>query len=199
VAAARSGTSRPGCGGSGEIITAPCEDCRGTGHARRKRDLRVRIPAGVGDGNRLRISGEGEAGESGAEPGDLFAVIRVRKHDFFEREDHHLTCEISISFAQAALGVTVDIPTFDGGDKLKIPAGTQSGEVLRIRGKGMKELDSRRLGDLFVRVHVRTPGDLPKDQKALLRQLADLRGESLEFLNQDQVRKSRVRTGEGRR
>jgi molecular chaperone DnaJ len=187
------------CGGSGEIITAPCEDCRGTGHARRKRDLRVRIPAGVGDGNRLRISGEGEAGESGAEPGDLFAVIRVRKHDFFEREDHHLTCEISISFAQAALGVTVDIPTFDGGDKLKIPAGTQSGEVLRIRGKGMKELDSRRLGDLFVRVHVRTPGDLPKDQKALLRQLADLRGESLEFLNQDQVRKSRVRTGEGRR
>ena len=187
------------CGGSGEIITALCEDCRGTGHARRKRDLKLRIPAGVGDGTRLRIAAEGEAGESGAEPGDLYAVIRVRKHDFFEREDHHLTCEIAISFAQAALGVTVDIPTFDGGEKLKIPAGTQSGEVFRIRGKGLKELDSRRLGDLFVRVHVRTPDDLPKDQKALLRELAELRGESLEILSQDQVRGARVRPNEGRR
>jgi molecular chaperone DnaJ len=187
------------CGGRGEIITAPCEECRGTGHARRKRDLRVRIPAGVGDGSRLRIAGEGEAGESGAEPGDLYTLIRVRKHDFFEREDHHLICEIAITFAQAALGVTVDLPTFDGGEKLKIPAGTQSGEVLRIRGKGLKELDSRRVGDLFVRIHVRTPDDLAKDQRALLRQLADLRGENLDLLSQDQVRKSRVRPGEGRR
>jgi len=187
------------CGGSGEIISAPCDDCRGTGHTRQKRDLRIRIPAGVDEGSRLRIVGEGEAGESGAEAGDLYAVMRVRKHEFFDREDHHLICEIAISFAQAALGLTVEIPTFDGGEKLKIPAGTQAGEVFRIRGKGLKELDSRRLGDLFVRVQVRTPDDLPKDQKALLRQLAEMRSENLEFLDRNQVRKARVPRTEGRR
>ena len=101
--------------------------------------------------------------------------------------------------AQAALGVTVEIPTFDGGEKLKIPAGTQSGEVFRVRGKGLKEIDSRRVGDLFVRVRVRTPDDLSKDQKALLRQLAEARGEILDLLDRDQVRKARVRTSEGRR
>lgn len=187
------------CHGSGEVIPAPCDDCRGTGHARQKRDLKIRIPAGVDEGSRLRIAGEGEAGVSGAEPGDLYAVIRVRKHEFFDREDHHLTCEIAISFAQAALGVTVEIPTFDGGEKLKIPAGTQAGQVFRIRGKGLKELDSRRLGDLFVRVQVRTPDDLPKDQKALLRQLAGMRSETLEFLDQEHVRKASVPRNEGRR
>ena len=187
------------CEGSGEIIPTPCDDCRGTGHARQKRDLRIRIPAGVDEGSRLRIEGEGEAGESGAEPGDLYAVIRVRKHEFFDREEHHLTCEIAVSFAQAALGVTLEIPTFDGGEKLKIPSGTQSGQVFRIRGKGLKELDSRRIGDLFVKVQVRTPDDLSKDQKAILRQLAEMRSETLEFLDQDRVRKARVPRGEGRR
>jgi molecular chaperone DnaJ len=166
---------------------------------RRKRDLRVRIPAGVDEGSRLRISGEGEVGESGAEPGDLYTVIRVRKHEFFEREDHHLTCEIAISFAQAALGVILEVPTFDGGEKLKIPAGTQSGQVFRIRGKGMKELDSRRIGDLFVRIQVRTPDDLTKDQRGLLRQLAEMRSETLEFLGSADVRKARVPRSEGRR
>ena len=159
----------------------------------------MRIPAGVGDGMRLRIAGEGEAGESGAGPGDLYAVIRVKPHEFFDREDHHLTCDIAISLAQAALGVTVEIPTFDGGERLKIPAGTQSGEVFRVRGKGLKEVDSRRVGDLFVRVRVRTPDDLSKDQKSLLRQLAEARGETLDVLDREQVRKARVRTSEERR
>jgi len=186
------------CGGSGEIITAPCEDCRGGGLVRRKKELRVRVPAGVEDGSRLRISGEGEAGERGAGRGDLFVVIKVNKHDFFEREDNHLICDVSISFVQAALGVTVEIPLLDGAEKLRIPPGTQSGEVIRLKGRGIKDLDSRRLGDLFVKVHVRTPEDLSKDQKSLLRQLAELRGETLEMIDRETVKKTKVREPERR-
>jgi molecular chaperone DnaJ len=187
------------CGGSGEIISAPCEECRGAGHVRQKKELRVRVPAGIDDGARLRIAAEGEAGEKGAERGDLYVHVRVRKHDFFEREENHLTCEIAVSFAQASLGVTLEIPTLDGGEKLKIPPGTQSGEVFRLKGRGLRDVESRRLGDLFVRVHVRTPDDLTKEQKNLLRQLAELRGENLEFIDQQKIRKDRPRRDEGRR
>ena len=186
------------CGGSGEIITAPCEECRGAGRVRQKNELRVRIPVGVEDGSRLRISNEGEAGERGAGRGDLYVVIKVKKHDFFEREENHLLCDISISFAQAALGVTVEIPLFEGSEKLRIPPGTQSGEVIRLKGRGFKDLESRRLGDLFVKVQVRTPEDLSKDQKSLLRQLAELRGESLEFVNREIVKKHKVHGTESR-
>jgi len=186
------------CGGSGEIITAPCEECRGAGHIRRKNELRVRVPAGVEDGSRLRILNEGEAGERGASKGDLYVVIKVKKHDFFEREENHLICDISISFVQAALGVTVEIPLFEGSEKVRIPPGTQSGEVIRLKGRGLKDLESRRLGDLFVKVHVRTPEDLSKDEKVLLRRLAELRGESLEFIDRETVRKQKVRGFESR-
>ena len=186
------------CGGSGEIITAPCEECSGAGHIRRKSGLRVRVPAGVEDGSRLRISNEGETGERGASKGDLYVVIKVKKHDFFEREQNHLICDISISFVQAALGVTVEIPLFEGGEKVRIPPGTQAGEVIRLKGRGLKDLESRRLGDLFVKVHVRTPGDLSKDEKVLLRRLAELRGESLEFIDRETVRKQKVRGPESR-
>ena len=180
------------CGGSGEIITAPCGECRGSGTAKQKKSLRVRVPAGVTEGARLRLTGEGEAGERGSARGDLYVVFRVRKHDFFEREDNHLTCEISISFIQAALGVAVEIPLLGGGqEKLKIPAGTQSGEVFRIKGAGVRDMDSRRTGDLYVRVAVRTPDDLSKEQKTLLKQLAELRGESLEMLDEQTVRRSK--------
>ena len=144
------------------------------------------------EGSRLRLTGEGEAGERGSARGDLYVVLRVRKHDFFEREDNHLTCEISISFIQAALGVIVEIPLLAGGEeKLKIPAGTQSGEVFRIKGGGVRDMDSRRTGDLYVRVAVRTPDDLSKEQKTLLKQLAEMRGESLETLDAQTVRRSK--------
>ncbi len=180
------------CGGAGEIITAPCGECRGSGTAKQKKSLHVRIPAGVSDGSRLRLAGEGEAGERGSARGDLYVVLRVRKHDFFEREDNHLTCEISLSFMQAALGVTAEIPILAGGtERLKIPAGTQSGEVFRIKGGGIREMDGRRPGDLYVRVAVRTPDDLTKEQRALLKQLAELRGESLETLDAQTVRRSK--------
>ncbi len=180
------------CGGAGEIITAPCGECRGSGTAKQKKSLRVRVPAGVSEGSRLRLTGEGEAGERGHARGDLFVVLRVRKHDFFEREDDHLTCEISVSFIQAALGVTVEIPLLLGGaEKLKIPAGTQSGEIFRIKGAGIRDTDSRRTGDLYVRVVIRTPDDLTKEQKILFKQLAELRGESLETLDAQSIRRSR--------
>ena len=181
------------CEGSGEIISIPCEECKGAGLVRQKKGLRIRIPAGVEDGSRLRISGEGEAGERGTGRGDLYVVVTVKKHEFFEREDNHLVCEVRISLIQAALGVTIEVPTLEGSEKLKIPPGTQPGEVFRLRGRGMKDLESRRVGDQFVKVHVMTPDNLSRDQKSLLRQLAELRGEKTEFIDQQTVRKDKER------
>jgi len=183
------------CEGSGEIISIPCEECKGAGLVRQKKGLRIRVPAGVEDGSRLRISGEGEAGagERGTGRGDLYVVVKVKKHEFFEREDNHLVCEVRISFIQAALGVTIEVPTLEGSEKLKIPPGTQPGEVFRLRGRGMKDLESRRVGDLFVKVHVMTPGNLSREQKSLLRHLAELRGEKTEFIDQQTVRKDKER------
>jgi molecular chaperone DnaJ len=180
------------CGGTGEIIPSPCDDCRGSGQKREKKNLKVRIPAGVDEGVRLRLAGDGEVGERGAGRGDLYVVIHVRQHEFFGREDNNLTGEISVSFAQAALGVVAEIPLLSGEtEKLKIPAGTQSGEVFRIRGAGLRDLESRRTGDLFMRVLVRTPDGLTKDQKAILRQLASLREETLDTIDGEAVRRSK--------
>jgi molecular chaperone DnaJ len=169
------------CQGAGEIITSPCRNCHGTGRVRQKRKITVRVPAGVEEGSRLRIEGQGEAGGAGASPGDLYVMIRVSKHAFFEREDSNLYCQISVSFSQAALGASIEIPGLDQeSDVLKIPPGTQTGMVFRLRGRGIKDLRSYRKGDLFVKVQVKTPENLSKDEKALLRRLAELRGEDLE-------------------
>jgi molecular chaperone DnaJ len=185
------------CGGSGEIIPSPCEECRGSGTVRSRHALKVRVPGGVADGSRLRMAGVGEAGVRGAGRGDLYIVIRVRPHVLFAREGQHLTCEISLSFAQAALGVTVEVPLLSGeAEKLKIPPGTQSGEVFRIRGAGVRDLESRRTGDLYVRVLVRTPGEMSKEQKSILRQFAASRGESLETIGRAEAR---VSAPDGRR
>ncbi len=170
----------PRCQGAGEINVSPCESCQGRGHVKEKRALKVRIPAGVEDGSRLRLVGEGEAGDEGMPSGDLYVVTRVRKHPFFEREGNDLACEITVAATQAALGARIEIPTLDGPEVLKVPAGTQSGETLRLKGRGVPDVSGRRRGDLFVRVLVRTPGDLTKDQKALLAKLAELRGENVE-------------------
>jgi molecular chaperone DnaJ len=169
------------CHGVGEIITSPCSECRGSGRVKQKRKLTVRIPSGVEDGARLRIDGQGEAGDSAAAPGDLYVVVRVAKHAVFEREDNNLFCQVDISYTQAALGTAIEVPGLDGGmEVLKVPAGTQTAEVFRMKGRGIKDLHSRRHGDLYVKVRVKTPENLGKEEKALLRRLAELRGETLD-------------------
>lgn len=165
------------CRGAGEIIASPCGNCQGTGKVKDRTALRIKVPAGVEDGTRLRVSGEGEAGDQGMPRGDLYVITRVRKHDFFERDGSDLLCEIPLSFAQAALGARVEIPTFEGSEILKVPAGVQSGETFRLKGKGLHDVGGHRKGDLFVKIAVKTPSDLSKEQKALLLKLAELRGE----------------------
>jgi len=148
-----------------------------------ERSLKVRIPAGVSDGLRLRLVGEGEAGDEGMPAGDLYVTMRVRRHAFFERDGNNLACEISISFTQAALGARVEIPTLEGSEILKIPPGVQGGEVIRVKGKGIQDVGGRRKGELFVKVLVKTPEGLSKEQKALLVKLAELRGEDIESVD----------------
>jgi molecular chaperone DnaJ len=173
----------PRCQGAGEVNPSPCESCQGRGAVKEKRSLKVRIPAGVEDGSRLRLAGEGEGGDEGMPAGDLYVVTRVRKHPFFAREGNDLLCEIAISFTQAALGARVEIPTLDGDEVLKIPAGTQPGETLRLKGQGIQDVSGRRKGDLFVKVVVQTPENLSKEQKGLLSKLAELRGEDIESVD----------------
>jgi molecular chaperone DnaJ len=169
------------CRGTGEITISPCRECRGTGRTKAKRSLKIRIPEGVDDGSRLRLEGEGEPGETQGRRGDLYVVIRVAKHHFFERQENNLLCQIPLSFAQAALGAVIEVPGLDlETDRLKIPAGTQTGEVFRLKNRGIKDLRSRRKGDLFVKVVIKTPENLTKEERAVLQKLAELRGEDLD-------------------
>jgi molecular chaperone DnaJ len=179
------------CGGTGQVIATPCLECKGAGQRRQKRTLTVRIPGGVADGTRLRLQGEGEAGDREDFQGDLYVITRVRPHPFFERDNQNLTCRIEIAFVQAALGVQVEVPTLEGVEILKIPAGTQPGEIFRIKGKGLRDLDGRRKGDLFVKVDVRVPADLSKDQKSLLRQFAESRGETIDDVEKGPAQKAK--------
>ena len=156
------------CQGSGSLIAKPCRECAGRGRVRKLRTLSVKVPAGVDNGDRIRLSQEGEAGRNGGPPGDLYVDIAVRSHAIFDREGMNLNCEIPISFAIAALGGSVDVPTLEGQVKLKVSPETQSGKVFRLRGKGVKSVRSAGLGDLLVRVQVETPVKLTEEQKAQL-------------------------------
>jgi len=158
----------PACKGAGTTITDPCSDCHGRGRVRKTRTLSVKVPAGVDDGDRIRLSGEGEAGRNGGPPGDLYVEIRVRPHKLFEREGANLSCEIPVSFATATLGGEVELPTLEGHVSLKIPAGTQSGKIFRLRGKGVTTVRDSRRGDLFAQVAVETPVNLTSEQRSLL-------------------------------
>ncbi len=171
------------CRGTGEVITTPCDDCGGSGKVKKRKNIQIKIPAGVDEGIRLRLAGEGEAGDPGAGRGNLYVIIRLKKHKFFHREGDNLYCEVPISFVQATLGTTIEIPTLEKNELLQIPPGTQSGTVLKIRGKGIKGLESHRNGDLFVKVNIKTPEHLTKEQKELLRKFAQLRGESVETID----------------
>jgi len=166
----------PRCRGAGTMIKNPCDTCLGQGRVRRSRKLSVKVPAGVDTGDRIRLGGEGEAGRNGGPPGDLYVEVHVREHPIFERDGEHLSCEVPISFATAALGGTVDVPTLDGDVTLKIPAETQSGRVFRLRDKGVKPVRGSSRGDLFCRVVVETPVHLSADQRELVRQLEESLG-----------------------
>ncbi|MCH8249964.1 MAG: molecular chaperone DnaJ [Proteobacteria bacterium] len=158
----------PACKGAGTIIRDPCDDCHGRGRKHKTRTLSVKVPAGVDDGDRIRLSGEGEAGRNGGPNGDLYVDLRVAKHKIFERDGANLSCEVPVSIATATLGGEVDLPTLDGHVSLKVPAGTQSGKVFRLRGKGVTTVRDPRRGDLFALVSVETPVNLTPEQQALL-------------------------------
>ena len=160
------------CRGSGSIIAKPCPTCRGAGRVQQEKKLNVRIPAGIATGQRLRLNGEGEAGAAGGPSGDLYVVIHVQEHAFFQRDGNDLYCEVPLNFTTLALGGEIRIPTLDGDEPFQVPAGTQTGETFRVRGRGMPDVTGRGPGDLLVTVKVSTPRKLTKDQKKLLEQLA---------------------------
>lgn len=168
----------PNCRGTGQVIKNPCRTCHGQGKVQHRKSLSVDVPAGVDNGDRIRLSGEGELGDHGAPPGDLYVQIRVRQHAIFERDHADLYCDVPINFVTAALGGELEVPSLDGRLKLKIPAGTQTHKLFRMRGKGVKPVRGGPVGDLICRVVVETPVKLNKEQKELLEKLGQSMGES---------------------
>jgi molecular chaperone DnaJ len=163
----------PRCRGSGKTVKNPCDTCLGQGRVRRTKKLSVKIPAGVDNGDRVRLAGEGEAGRNGGPAGDLYVEMHVRGHEIFEREGDNLSCEVPISFGIATLGGSVIVPTLDGQVSLKIPAETQSGRVFRLRDKGVQPVRGGSRGDLFCRVMVETPVKLSSEQRDMLRKFEE--------------------------
>jgi molecular chaperone DnaJ len=163
-----------GCGGRGAVVTDPCGECNGNGRMLARRTLEVNVPAGVDTGNRIRLASEGEAGDPRAPRGDLWCLVRVREHPFFQRDGTHLVCQVPVTFSQAALGADIEVPTLDGTTHHRLKRGVQSGEVVRIPGRGLPSLRGGRLGDLLVQVVVETPRQLTKRQEELYRELAEL-------------------------
>jgi len=168
------------CRGAGRVVKSPCADCDGAGRIEREKQMEVKIPAGVETGSRLRVQGEGEAGTQSGPAGDLYVVIHVAEHEQFERQGSNLYEAVPITFAQAALGADVMVRTLDSEEKLKIPMGTQTGTVFRLKGKGMPQLGGRGKGDLFVSVSVITPTSLTREQRKILEQLAEVENKDLE-------------------
>ncbi len=170
--------SCPTCNGQGKVISDPCNSCHGQGRVQKTKTLSVKIPAGVDTGDRIRLSGEGEAGEHGAPAGDLYVQANVKEHPIFVRDENHLYCEVPISFTTAALGGEIEVPTLEGRVKLKIPKETQTGKMFRLRGKGVKSVRSSSIGDLMCKVVIETPVSLSGDQADLLRQLEEKMGKN---------------------
>jgi len=160
----------PRCHGNGKMIDSPCGKCKGQGRVEKNKTLSVKVPAGVDNGDRIRLSGEGEAGENGGPAGDLYVQISVREHKIFQRDSSDLYCEVPIALTTASLGGELDVPTLNGRVKLKIPAETQTGKMFRLRGKGVKSVRGSRTGDLMCRVVLETPVNLTKQQKELLQE-----------------------------
>lgn len=161
------------CNGTGQTIPSPCTTCHGSGAVKKRAQIAVKIPAGIDTGQRLKLANEGEAGTQGGPPGDLYVVVNVLEHDFFTREEADVLCDVPVTFIQASLGAEIEVPTLDGKVKLKVPEGTQSHKVLRLKGKGMPYLGSPSRGDQLVRVIVETPTKLTREQKEILRQFGE--------------------------
>ncbi|MDA8137244.1 MAG: molecular chaperone DnaJ [Desulfobacteraceae bacterium] len=167
-------TTCPHCRGAGQVISNPCKECRGKGQTLVRKTVSVKIPAGVDNGSRLRLSNEGEAGSLGGPPGDLYVFIHVKPHEFFKREDIDVICQVPISFIQATLGAKINVPTLNSEKELEIPKSTQFGDVFRFRGEGIPSLRNGRRGDLIVQVTIKTPTNLNKKQETLLREFAQM-------------------------
>jgi molecular chaperone DnaJ len=167
------------CGGTGEEVLSPCRECRGEGRVLVDRTYTVEVPAGIDDGQTLRLTGRGAAGPRGGQPGDLYVHVRVRPHERFTRDGYDLVCVLHLPVTQAALGAVLEFETLDGVEPLVIPAGTQTGRIFRLRGRGVPHVDGRGRGDLHVKVVVDTPTDLTPSQQELLRRLAEERGEAV--------------------
>jgi molecular chaperone DnaJ len=164
----------PTCQGTGTVITDPCAKCKGEGRVLRDKTVEVKVPAGVEDGTRIRYSEQGEAGVNGGPPGDLYVVLHVKDHAFFERQGKDLYCTVPVSFSQAALGAQIKVPTLEGEHALKVPEGTQTGQTFRLKGKGVPSLNGHGRGDLYVEVKIQTPKKLTKKQRELLQQLNEI-------------------------
>ncbi|MBN2168496.1 MAG: molecular chaperone DnaJ [Actinobacteria bacterium] len=175
------GLSRPcpNCGGRGTIIKNPCPACRGAGIVKQPKKIKVRIPPGVKDGSRIKFKGKGEPGAGGGPPGDLYVITKVANHEYLGRNNSNITLDLPITFSEAALGTSVEIPTTDGKVKLKIPAGTQSGSKFRLKGKGAPKLKGKGKGDMIVTVNIAVPKKLDKKQKELIQQLEEVQPENL--------------------
>lgn len=167
------------CGGAGSVITNPCTTCGGAGAVQRASTLSINIPAGIDTGSRLRVPSEGEPGPRGGPSGDLYVFVTVAAHPIFKREDSDIICEVPVSFPQASLGAEIDVPTIEGTIKLKVPAGTQSGKVMRLRGKGVASLRSGRRGDQLVFIRVETPSKLNNRQRELLEEFAEISNDDI--------------------
>ena len=181
----------PRCEGAGRVIEKPCKACQGTGRREHTSKIKLRIPAGVDTGSRLRSSGNGEAGFRGGPPGDLYIVLHVKPHEIFQRDGEDLICEVPVSFVQAALGAEIEVPTLSGKTHIKIPAGTQPGTVFRLKGRGVKNIEGYGSGDLHIRVIVEVPGHLNHAQKAKLQEFAELCDETVNPITQSFFEKAK--------
>lgn len=167
-------TTCPKCQGSGQVISDPCGSCHGQGVKKKKSELAVKVPAGIDDGQRLKLTNEGDAGQFGGPNGDLYIVIGILQHEFFEREEQDVICTVPVSFSQAALGSEVEVPTLSGKVSVKVPPGTQSGKKMRLKGKGIPRLGSYGVGDQIINIHVETPSKISGEQRELFERLAEL-------------------------
>lgn len=172
-------TACPHCSGSGQQISEPCSSCGGNGLQNKKAELTVEIPPGVDDGMRVRVQGEGEASPNGGPAGDCYCFVTVKPHDLFQRDGNHLILQLPISFTQAALGADIEVPTLDGPEQLKVKAGTQNGEVFKVKGKGVVDPRGGRAGDLLIQVFIEVPKKLAPEQERLLRELAEIDQDSV--------------------
>lgn len=167
-------TPCPKCHGSGQMISDPCEKCHGQGRTKRKVELEVKIPSGIDHGQRLKLSGEGDAGSQGGPAGDLYVMVDIEAHEFFERDGNDVHCQVPISFSQAALGAEIEVPTLHGKVAVSVPEGTQSGRKMRLKGKGIQRLGGYGMGDQILHIHVETPTKLGREQREVFERLAEL-------------------------